>query len=334
MAAACELSIVISTFNRRAGLVRAVEACLAQDGDVQYEVLVVDNNSTDDTRAWVEDRARSAGGRLRYLFEPRQGLPYARNTGVQHARADIVAFTDDDVEVAADWAVATVRAFAIHPEVDIIGGKVLPRWPGPAPRWFSRLQWAPLALQDKGDAPVAIDASNAAPCLIGASFAFRREVFDRIGLFDAAYLRAQDREIQLRLWQARGRGLYVPDVVAWVDVPPERLTRAYFRFWYSRSGRYASRMRLLERIDAEGRLVEPARRSGRSILGCPAFVLRQILEHGRDWMAALIRRDEALAFYNENRVRFLWSYARERMGEGRRKQDRPASAPAGMIRNP
>ena len=99
----------------------------------------------------------------------------------------------------------------------MIGGKVLPRWPGPLPRWFSRLQWAPLALQDKGEAPMVVDAANAAPCLIGASFAFRREVFERIGAFDPAFTRAQDREIQVRLWRAKGRGLYVPDMVVWVD---------------------------------------------------------------------------------------------------------------------
>ncbi|MGE3401722.1 MAG: glycosyltransferase [Vicinamibacterales bacterium] len=313
---ACIVSIVISTSNRCDQLPIAVDACLAQETRIPYEVIVVDNNSTDGTRAWVESRIAAGASRLRYVFEPQQGLPYARNAGIAAARGRYIAFTDDDVYVMADWVEAIARAFARHPDADMIGGKVLPRWPGPLPRWFSRLQWAPLALQEKGDAPVIVDASNAAPCLIGASFAFRRRVFERIGPFDPAFIRSQDREIQLRLWRAGGRGVYVPDMVVWVDVPAERLTKQYFRFWYTRSGRYASRMRLLDLIDHEGRIVEST--TGRELLGCPGFIYRQALEHALSGVRALMRRDEARAFYHENRVRFLVSYARERIAARRR----------------
>ena len=307
----CTVSIVISTYNRCDQLPIAVNACLAQQTDVPYEVIVVDNNSSDGTRRWVEARMASSHGRLRYVFEPKQGLPHARNAGIDAARGRYIAFTDDDVHVAPDWVASIARAFAMHPDVDMIGGKVLPRWPGPLPRWFSRWQWAPLALQDKGEAPMVVDASNAAPCLIGASFAFRREVFERIGPFDPAYTRAQDREIQVRLWRAKGRGLYVPDMVVWVDVPGERLTKPYFRFWYTRSGRYASRMRLLDLIDRDGRMAEPPA-PGRELFGCPGFIFRQIVEHAAGAVRALARRDEALAFFHENKVRFLVAYAAER----------------------
>jgi GT2 family glycosyltransferase len=311
----CDVSVVISTFNRCEQLPTAVDACLAQTGAAPYEVIVVDNNSSDGTRAFIEARLAAGADRLRYVFEARQGLPHARNAGIEHARGGVVAFTDDDVCVAPDWVAAIERAFREHPDADMIGGKVLPRWPATLPRWFSRWQWAPLALQDKGEQPVAIGADNAAPCLIGAGFAFRRTVFDRIGMFDPAYTRAQDREIQMRLWRAGGRGLYVPDMVAWVDVPAERLTKQYFRFWYTRSGRYASRMRLLDLIDRDGRLRDPAAASRRAVLGCPGFVYRGILTHAAAWARDLARRDEAMAFYNENRVRFLLSYARERIAE-------------------
>jgi glycosyltransferase involved in cell wall biosynthesis len=326
----CAISIVISTFNRCHQLPIAVDACLAQDTGVPYEVIVVDNSSTDGTRAWVEERIAAGASRLRYVFEPRQGLPYARNTGITSARGRIVAFTDDDVYVTPGWVSAIAAAFAAHPDVDMIGGKVLPRWPRSLPRWFSRLQWAPLALQDKGDAPLVVDADNAAPCLIGASFAFRREVFDRIGPFDPAYTRAQDREIQVRLWLAKGRGLYVPDMVVWVDVPADRLTKRYFRFWYSRSGRYASRMRLLDLIDRDGRIVDAAHRGrGRELFGCPAFIYRQLLEHVAGFVRALLRVDWARAFYHENRVRFLIAYARERIA-GRTRQATNAPVAVGL----
>lgn len=311
------VSVIVSTYNRIEQLPIAVDACLAQTGSDPYEVIVVDNNSTDGTRRWIEQRIARGETRLRYVLEPRQGLPHARNAGIAHARGRILAFTDDDITVGPAWVGAIVRVFESHPEIDMAGGKVLPRWPSQVPAWFSRLQWAPLALQDKGDLPVRIDAGNAAPCLIGASMAFRREVFDRIGLFDVTYTRAQDREIQMRLWRAGGRGLYDPAILAWVDVPAERLTKQYFRFWHTRSGGYASRMRLLDQLDRDGRLVDPARASGRSLLGCPAHVYRSLLQHAAGWARAWVRGDEPIAFYHENRARYHLAYIRARVAEQR-----------------
>ena len=311
------VSVVLSTCNRIGQLPAAVEACLGQDGGDAFELIVVDNNSTDGTRQWIEQRMARGDTRLRYVFEPHQGLPFARNAGIARARGSIIAFTDDDVTVARDWIAATVRAFERHPDVDMVGGKVLPRWPAHVPGWFSRLQWAPLALQDKGDLPVRIDAGNAAPCLIGASMAFRRSVFEKIGRFDVTFTRAQDREIQMRLWRSGGRGLYDPAIVAWVDVPAERLTREYFRFWYTRSGGLASRMRLLDQLDREGRLADPTSGRGRSLLGCPGHLYRALLQHLAGWIHARFRRDEAVAFYHENRVRYHLAYIRARVAEQR-----------------
>lgn len=322
------VSVIISTYNRVDQLPTAVDACLAQEGGDPYELIVVDNNSADGTRQWIEQRIARGETGLRYVFEPHQGLPYARNAGIAQARGTIVAFTDDDIRVGPDWVSATIRAFNRHPEVDMVGGKVLPRWPADVPTWFSRLQWAPLALQDKGDLPVRVDAGNAAPCLIGASMAFRRHVFEKIGLFDVTFTRAQDREIQMRLWRAGGRGLYDPSIVAWVDVPPERLTRQYFRFWYTRSGGYASRMRLLDQLDRDGRLVDPASGSGRSLLGCPGHIYRALLQHLAGWMRARLRRDDAIAFYHENRARYHLAYIRTRVAEQRAgTASRTAAAP-------
>src|SRR5258705_8179088 len=88
-----DVSVVISTFNRAPTLVLTLESLVRQETppSLDYEVIVVDNNSTDDTRA-VVDRVRSRGfTRLVYRFESRQGVSYGRNTGVSVARAPIVA---------------------------------------------------------------------------------------------------------------------------------------------------------------------------------------------------------------------------------------------------
>ncbi|MBA3231516.1 MAG: glycosyltransferase [Acidobacteria bacterium] len=303
-----DLSVVISTHNRCDQLGGALDALLAQDPGVAYEVIVVDNNSTDATKRVVASRLGKSPN-LTYVFEPRQGLPYARNTGVLTARAPIVAFTDDDVQVGPEWVSTIKRAFDEHPDIDMVGGRVRPVWPDRIPRWITRSQLGPFALGERGDAPIRVSAANAAPCLVGANFAFRREVFDRVGLFDTAYIKSQDREIQLRLWRAGGAGLYLPSLAIKVRVPPERLTRKYFRYWYTTYGIYHSRMGLLDAIDRDGRLVET---QGRRVFGTPAFIFRQLLGSGLRWAAAMLRCDWVKAFYWENQFRYLFSYARDR----------------------
>ena len=313
------LSVVVSTFNRSGDLERCLDAVLAQQDSPPHEVIVVDNNSTDDTRGVVE-RRQADRPHLRYVFEPRQGLPHARNAGIAAAAADVVAFTDDDIVVAPDWVASIARAFERHPEADCIGGRVLPRWPaGGPPAWLSPAQLAPLALQDKGTAEMRVDRSNAAPCLIGANFAFRRRAFERVGLFDPDYTRTQDREIQLRLWDAGGIGLYTPDIVTYVNVPAERLTKEYFRLWYTRAGRFHSRMGLLDRLDHQGRMVDrPAREA--TLFGAPAYLYRQLAAAVAAAFAKLAVGDEAGAFLHENRARYLASYIKERW-----RAQRPAS---------
>jgi glucosyl-dolichyl phosphate glucuronosyltransferase len=308
--APCDVSIVICTYNRAAEVGRALDAVLAQRDAPPHEVIVVDNNSTDATRDVIEARARTSP-HLRYVFEGRQGLPYARNAGIAAVRAPIVAFTDDDIIVAPDWVASIARAFDRFPDADMIGGRVLPRWPGGGPpAWLTPKQLAPLALQDKGDAPLFVDRDNAAPCLIGANFAFRRSAFEKAGLFDSEYTRTQDREIQIRLWKAGGRGVYVPDLVTHVDVPADRLTKDYFRLWYTRAGRFHSRMGLLDVLDANGRMVEPD--PERRIAGAPAFLYPQLLGAVCQALRARMARNDVGATYHGNRARYLAAYLRER----------------------
>src|SRR6516162_11213107 len=94
----CDVSVIICTYNRQHLLKAALKSILSQQADgLRYEVVVVDNNSTDDTRQVIETFMGRGATNLRYLFEGRQGLSYARNAGVAVSRSPIVAFTDDDV---------------------------------------------------------------------------------------------------------------------------------------------------------------------------------------------------------------------------------------------
>jgi glycosyltransferase involved in cell wall biosynthesis len=306
-----DVSVVLSTYNRADLLPSALDALLAQTGDAAYEVIVVDNNSTDNTADVVRRIAARSQGPIRYVFEARQGLSHARNRGIELARAPIVAFSDDDVRVAEDWIARLARAFAEHPEVDYVGGRVLPRWLTPPPRWLTTAHWSPLALQDYGTEP--FEASRAhAICLVGANLAFRRRVFDRVGRFAPELGRikdgigsTEDHDMQLRIWRAGMRGRYDPAIVATADVTPDRLDKSYHRRWHRGHGRHCAAMRLRELVPADmGPMSEP--RDLVMLWGSPAFVYADLPRLTGLWIRALVRREDA--FFYANKLRHVWSY--------------------------
>jgi glycosyltransferase involved in cell wall biosynthesis len=286
---------------------------LQQDANaVRYEVIVVDNNSSDRTRSVVETFTRQSS-HVKYLLERRPGVSRARNTGIEAARAPIVAFIDDDVEASPTWIASIKQVLDTHPEIDCVGGRIEPRWAAPPPSWLTPMFWGAVALQDKADTPY-VDADHATPCLATANFSCRRTALEEVGGFSPDYLRDEDRELQLRLWAAGKRGLYVGDVKVTAEVPRERLTKRYHRQFWVRTGESRARMRYLERIDAEGRLLRdiPPRAT---LLGVPGFVYRSLLGHLARliWTTATLQRERA--FFHETRVLYFANYIRARYRE-------------------
>lgn len=324
-----ELTVVVSTYNRADRLPRALEALLEQTDDVPYEIIVVDNNSTDSTGYVVNAIAASARGRLRYAFEPRQGLSYGRNTGVELSAAPLVAFTDDDVRVAPDWVRELKRTFDEHPEVDYVGGPVLPNWLEPPPRWLTQAHWSPLALQDYGPTAI-VTGRERGMCLVGANLAFRRSVFERVGSFSLELGRikdgigsTEDHDMQLRVWRAGMRGLYDPSPVVIADVTPDRMQKAYHHRWHRGNGRHCAMMRLREFVPTDvGPVSEP--QDLVTLFGSPAFVHVDLVRYAYLWLKAVLRRDDSLFYANQ--WRHVWSYVRTRHQIF--KADGPRSTPA------
>ena len=307
----CDVSVVVPTHNRPALLRRTLDSLQHQQAEgVRYEVLVVDNNSTAPASAEAEQHARDRPG-VRFLYEPRPGVSHARNTGIAAARAPIVAFIDDDVEASPTWIAAIKRTFDTHPEIDCLGGRIEPRWVEPPPSWLTPGLWAAVALQAaKGDSPY-LDADHAASCLMTANFACRRRALEEVGGFATDYLRDEDRELQLRLWGAGKRGMYVDDVAVVTEVPPDRMTKAYHRQFYRRVGRSHARMRYLDRIEASGRLLTtiPPRVT---ILGTPGFIYRNLLQHVTQLVGTALTLQWDRAFFHQTRMLYLASYIRAR----------------------
>src|SRR4051812_38789422 len=213
------LSVLICTYNRAALLAQTLEALSAATppAECAVEIVVVDNNSTDDTAA-VVNKAMAAGGcPVRYVVERQQGKSFALNRGLALARGDVIALTDDDVLPGSNWLVRIVDTFRAE-DVVFVFGKVRPRWEVPPPPEMLTLRardfWGPLALIDYGDEPVRYDADSFGTkrLPVGANLAIRRDAIERIGGWrtdlgkvDNSMIAGEDHELCVRLHAA---GLY------------------------------------------------------------------------------------------------------------------------------
>lgn len=313
------ISVVLCTYNRCDLLGDALQSLVTQDIEADnYEVLVVDNNSTDRTRPIVESLIASGHSNVRYLFEGKQGLSHARNTGVRAARALIVTFTDDDIRAAPDWIASILRTFKDHPEVDLVGGKVLPRWNTAPPPWLTVENWAPLALIDYGNQPFCTTMERQR-CLVGANLSVRKAVFDEVGYFRAEFQRVKDQigsnedhEFQLRLWHAGKGVMYAPNVSVTADVQNDRLTKAYHRRWHSSHGVFSARMEF-------GRF--PL--SGATLFGLPGYYYSSLLRVMGLLVASTMRGSRGLAFFYEMELRHSFNYIKttyQLLDHGRRNR--------------
>jgi glycosyltransferase involved in cell wall biosynthesis len=230
--AAPDVSVVIPTHNRAALLRGALDSLSAQAFPRErFEVLVVDNGSADETepvaRRWLE----TGGVPGRHVREDRLGLAFARNRGIEEARAPIVAFVDDDVRADPGWLAALVAAFD-DPEPCGIGGAVRLRPEAPLPSWLHQNHRKLLAELDLGPAPCRVERY---PYLVGANLALRAEAFRRFGLFDesldrrgASLLSGGDTELCSRIVRGGGILAYEPRAVVHHLVPPERTRLSFF----------------------------------------------------------------------------------------------------------
>ena len=238
------VSVVVCTFNRCDSLddsLKSLQAMTVPE-NIDWDLVIVDNKSTDGTRSVIEKFSANAEVNVKYVFEPIQGLSHARNRGVLSTESEYIAFTDDDVLVKEDWLASIVEAFATS-GADCVGGKIIPHWLGERPRWLSDNLMNILAMLDHGDKTLELDLKHDDRILYGANFAFRRASLIKAGLFNVGLGRkgdsgaGEDKEILEKLSLIGGKIIYHPKVTVLHKVPPERLNKAYFRKWCYVAGR-------------------------------------------------------------------------------------------------
>lgn len=273
------ISVVLCTYNRPASLKSTLESFsgLTLPSDLDWELIVVDNNSKDKTREIIQEFAKTAGFSVRYVFESRQGKSAAMNAGVAAAKGEIVAFTDDDVLLHPEWLLNLKRAFD---EFDCagVGGRIIPVWRHPKPEWLEMEDQQAIVHFELGDKTKEIKDSPP----LGANSAYRKDTFAKYGLFrldlgvsgENRGVTCEDTEFATRLFRAGEKIMYVPSAIVYHPVDPSRSSKAYFRKWYYNDGRSIIR-------------AWPPPKSVARYFGVPRWVFRSVGENFLKWTLTL-----------------------------------------------
>ena len=302
------VSVVVPTYNRAAMLERTLLSLFSQrTDDANFEIIVVDNNSSDRTGELVESLKAQSPVTLRYLRETQQGNAYARNTGIDQAQAPIIAFLDDDCVADENWVSTIKTTFDRAPEISFVGGRVLPMWETEPPSWLTTAHWAPLALLDYGGDELAIGGSPPRG-LLTANLAVRKNVFAEVGGFSPALQRVkggigslEDHEFLLRMCRGGNRGIFLPELITRTPVDPERISKAYHRRWHLGHGRFYAIMQ-----DPEWE------RSRFHLAGVPSHLYKETASQAVTWCLRVLTGNTDAAFENECNLRFFYGFFSER----------------------
>jgi glycosyltransferase involved in cell wall biosynthesis len=238
-----DVSVIIPTYNRCQSLATALDSVAAVDFDRDaFEVVVVDNNSTDDTPQ-VAERFRQAGLQLVYVKEERLSFTVARHTGADTASGRVLSYIDDDCVVDPGWLRAVHETFAEDPKVGVVGGPILPRFEVEPPEWITRYHpmsgW--LSLLDLGE------SKHQTKHAYGPNFSVRKDVLQEVGGFPAdtigvesegrpgvvekIYVGSGDIGLCAKVDRAGYAIMYAPAALVHHVIPPIRLTK---KWWHSR----------------------------------------------------------------------------------------------------
>jgi glucosyl-dolichyl phosphate glucuronosyltransferase len=300
------LTVAIPTWNR-AWLLRRTLDQLAQvrvPSGVRWEVVVVNNNSSDDTECVIASFVRRLP--LRSVHEPRAGVAHARNRGAQEARGDYVLWADDDVLVCEDWIAAYCEAFERWPDAILFGGPIEPWSDSRMPVWLRRA-WPAVANaygeRDLGPVPVPL-ADDMERVPFGANYAVAREVHARfrydtnLGVRPGSIVGGEETRLMRQALAAGGMGWWVPKARVKHFVAEHELSTAYLRRYHAAYGRY------LRRTGDEPDVPR--------VLGQPRWAYRQAVERGtRYLLRRLFGRPPEMWIHDLIESSRAWGYLRE-----------------------
>jgi glycosyltransferase involved in cell wall biosynthesis len=232
-----KLDVVIPTYNRSALLRLTLASLLRAPIPPQLDVtiIVIDNNSHDDTPQVVQQIQTSTTRPIIYVKETRQGSSRSRNAGIAAGTGELIGFIDDDEEIEEHWFQVVAREFE-DPSTQFIGGPYLAQGNLPMPAWLPPGYNGVIGIHPLR--PRARFGAGFTGNLNSGNAVLRRNVFDQVGLYDVhlgrsgtGLLSEEDAELYRRISAAGLRGFHVPDLVIYHHIPAARLTRRYHRSW-------------------------------------------------------------------------------------------------------
>lgn len=226
------ISFIICTYNRE----KYIYECLSRLGRNTvkdgWEIVLVNNNSTDNTAAECERFVKDYMPKnYRYFVETQQGLSFARNRGIAEAHGDWFVFLDDDTMVEPDYIANLQKNLKEHSEAKAFGGSIDPFFEGEAPAWLSPWTMIFVSAIDLGNAVVPFKNKQYP---IGANMGISRAAIERVGVFNTALGRVgnnlmggEEKDIFNRIRQAGIEILYFPDIKVRHCIPPKRTTKEF-----------------------------------------------------------------------------------------------------------
>ena len=238
-----KISLIVPTYNRADYLKFSLPTFVRQSLDKPlYEILVIDNNSTDKTKEITFEILCNTNRNWKYIFEGKQGLHYARNRGILEAKGDIVIFGDDDIEASPFWLESIYSEFKNNERAGVVGGKILPKWNSEPPEWIydygTRKIHNVFAYLDLGEERKIMNNCS----IMGCNFAIRKDIAIRIGgsppdTFPGRLKHLSGRgetEMIQRTMKLNYDIVYIPEALVFHHAASSRATLKYFVDRYER----------------------------------------------------------------------------------------------------
>lgn len=225
------VSVIVPTYNRANMLATTIVSLTNQSyGKNDYEIIVVDNNSTDNTRQVIEQMQQQSHVSIEYLFERRQGVHYARNYALTIAKGEILYYTDDDMIADTNLLKEIVKPFKLDHRVAAVTGRVLPKWEKNPPQWI--LDFCCNFLLSLHDRPEFLIISPYDCGIISCHQALARDAFLKSGGFNpentgGEWIGDGETGLNIKLAELGYWFGYIGSSLTYHVIPPERMTQGY-----------------------------------------------------------------------------------------------------------
>lgn len=280
------ISVIICTYNRAQNLPDCINKLAQQKTThpVDWEILIVDNNSSDNTADCIDEIRRLSPIPVRYAFEEKQGLSHARNKGISSATGEYIIFIDDDILVGEHWLDAFIQTFTEH-DCDAVGGRISVESPEKIPDWILPDMYGFLGQQNYGEEACPLDGIERFP--FGGNMGFNRRVFDKVGLFNTEMgrkgsgekadelFKGEETEFFNRLAKSGGSIRYQPKAAVQHRILPYQLKKRFFLTLHFNEGYLTAKM--------------DQRTFDRYLFGIPLFLYGQLLQATSTYLAKTLK---------------------------------------------